>query len=401
LALTLTRGLLLGGRPLVLLALAWAATPSVLAAAAIAVTLAETARIVIDFGIEIWLVRAIATASTHAEQVAAAHAGLLIRATTASLGACIVAAIGLGLLRLNGGLASAAALLTFSGLISGVPVAVLQARLQLQRLFFSLVPLLAAGIAIVLFGAYRRIGPTLLLTMLSGFELLAAAVALGQAGLVTNQLPLPGRRDLVRLTRACAPIAAFNAIVGLHLRLDLWTLSVFAPASVATYTVAFRLYQPASLVVASVAGVLYASIARSLGAGLVLQFTAKRGLALGTLLLSLGIAFLVTGSWVMRHFYMTYPAAAPLIPVLATLVPIVGFNGIGVAVLYARAQFATLIKLAAFNLTVFAFALLMLVPTHGASGAAWSLLVAELGNLGALTWFVSRKHPAAGTRYQD
>lgn len=396
LALTLIRGLLFGGRALVLLALALVGQPGAVASAAVAVTLAETARFVFDFGIDVLLVRAIATAATREAQTRAAFEGLMMRVGGALIGAPLVALAATLFLHLRPGLSVAAAVLTMTGLISGVPVAVLQGRLQLQRLGYSAIPLLGLGLGVLVYAAARGAGNSLLLLALAGLEGAAALAAFAQADLLRAPRAMPSAADFKSLMRRCAPIALFSGIVGAYLRLDVWVLASLAPLSLATYTVAYRLFQPGSLLVASIAGVAYASIARSWGTIRATRPTGAQLLLIAATLVALGCAFFPVALWITARLYARYSGVQALLPIFAALLPIVGANGLCTAVLSAHGRFTPLCRLGAFNLVVFGAALLVLVPQRGALGAAAALLISESINLCIQALLVLRSSPVQG-----
>jgi O-antigen/teichoic acid export membrane protein len=408
-SLTLARGLSFGGRAFALLLLAERAAPGELAAATIAVTLAETARAVGDLGLEVWLVRTVGLTADGGSRRRAANAALTLRLIGGALAALAVWVIAREAAGLAPVLAGAAAALAITGLAVGVPVAALQGRMQLSRLMRSLVPILALGLAVMVMAAHAGAGAAVLLFVLAAFECAAVGATARQAEIAApwrSRLPW---RELGALLRECVPTAVFNALVGVYSRLDVWLLAAAGGAALSTYTVAFRMYQPASLLLGAIAGVAYARMARALGPGGPPRDGqspgapppgARRRVTLPVLVAGVaGAVALVAGFdglgvWALDHPFARYADAEPVLLTLGFLLPVAGVNGLLTAVLAARGRFVVLCRLAAFNLVVFTVALRALIPAYGATGAAMALLIGESCNLGVQSWLVRASHDA-------
>lgn len=388
-SLTLARGLSFGGRAVVLLLLVSILPPPEVNYAVIAVTLADTARLVCDFGVEVWLVRAIGAARSEAGGQIEAKAGLAIRLVAAMLASVAVWFVAKWIVNLRNSLALTASILTLTGLVIGVPIAVLQARSQLPRLMFSVVPLLAVGLGVVAALTHVAANGTLALLVLAVFEAAATVASLLQSKLAPK-LNFRSYSGVLIRVREFLPVASYNALVGSYMRLDVWFLAWLNPAALPTYTVAFRLYQPVALAAAAFAGVAYAAIARQISGNPDARMVLGVRLLLGVALAALGVVvgFLAATSSMVVHWFPAYLAAIAVLTPLALLLPIVGINGICVAMLAARGRFPTLCAVATFNLVIFAVALRALIPAFGASGAAAGLLIGETCSLCVLAWLV-------------
>lgn len=390
LSLTLARGLAFGSRALALLVLARIATAQEVANAAIAVTVAETARLIGDLGVEVWLVRTVGQARNAEEALPAIQSAFAVR-----LGVAVVASVFAWLAciawHIPASLTGASVLLTVTGMVIGVPVAVLQARLQLDRLLFSLIPLLAAGLVAVvsLVPLYASPG-SMALWILSGFEVAAVYAAMMQSGLARFWKFRFSCEQIRKLLRSCFSVAIYNAIVGAYSRLDVWLLASLSATSLATYTVGFRLYQPFGLVMAAIGGVSFASFARAMSDAKSDAAVMSRRflLAVSSLSIVLGGVLILGGTCIVELFFSNYQGAKRVLYPLAAMVPIMGVSGVLVAVLTAEGRFGSLCKAAAFNLLVFAVALSKLIPAYGASGASMGLLFGESCNLVVLIWLV-------------
>lgn len=386
----MARGLAFGGRAVLLLLLAWTATPHELSGAAIAVTLAETSRVVFDLGIETWLVRAIGLARDRESDLRARQSAFALRMLCATVAAIGVYFIATSIASLNPRLAGAAAVLTVTGLLGGVPVAVLQGRLQLHRLLTSQIPILAVGLVTVFIEARMHVVTDAMLITLGAFESVAVMAMIRVSGLGNWAAGRTNLQDLRALMRECAPVALFNILVGAYLRLDVWFIAALAISSLPTYTVAFRLYQPTILLLSSIAGVAYAAMAKNIGR----DSTSKLSVGVWTVLggagfmLALALIMRILGGLAIDQWFSRYTAAKRVLLVFAFLLPVVGTNGMLTAIFSAHGHFRMLSKLAAFNLVVFAIALFELVPRYGAVGAAAALLLGEIANMCVQIWLV-------------
>ena len=388
--LTLGRGLAFGSRAILLLILARMSTQHEFIEATIAVTLAETFRVAADLGVETWLVRAIGIAGSATAEARAVQSGVTLRIIGALGGAAIAALIALGPLRLSGWFAGAAVVLTITGLIGGVPVAILQARMQLHRLAQSQIPILMAALVVVYVEAREHWSTAEILLTLAMFEVGAMIAMLIAADVHRWMRGLLAVRGLGAVIAECMPVGTFNMLVGIYLRLDVWYITIYAAAALPTYSVAFRLYQPAVLVISSMAGVAYAAMTRRFGQRQPEMRPHDVGTGFSTVVVTVGLsAILWFGgpqfiSWAFPH----YARAAGVVKIFAMSVPIVALNGMLTSILAARGQFVPLIRLAAFNLVVYALALRVFVPLYGAIGAATALLLGETLNTGIQAWLV-------------
>ena len=388
--LTLARGLAFGSRAILLLILARMSTQHEFIEATITVTLAETFRVAADLGVETWLVRAIGIAVSPIEEARALQSGVTLRIFGAVGAATIAALIALGPLGLGGWFAGVAAVLTITGLIGGVSVAILQARMQLQRLARSQIPILVTALVVVYVEARAHRSTEVILLTLAMFEIGSMIATIIVADVHRWMRGLLTVRDLRVVIAECTPVAIFNMLVGIYLRLDVWCITIYAAAALPTYSVAFRLYQPAALVTSSMAGVVYAAMARRFG----LQQPGTRRHDVGTGILiavaTVGLAVLLWfgGPKFISGIFPHYARAAGVVRIFAMSVPIVAMNGMLTSILAARGRFVSLSRLAAFNLVVFALALRFLVPAYGAIGAATALLLGETLNTGLQAWLV-------------
>lgn len=387
---TLARGLSLGGRAIVLLVLAWTGTPASLASSTIIVTLAETARFIGDLGVETWLIRRMGLAESVTHGAKAGRIALWLRVICAAAAAVAVWYVARAVASLGPGTAAIAALLTITGLITGVPIAIMQARLEMHRLLYSQIPILIVGLTFVVSAARHHASAESTLFILAAFECLAVGATLLQSDLLKPLNRHVSLTDIGDAFRDCLPVALFNALVGAYSRLDVWFLAWMSAASLPTYTVAFRLYQPWSLITASIAGVAYAGMARTVRHRANLGIIVTRKLVLTGLACASGLMLILIGAGVavICQFLPQYRNAILVLAILALLIPIMGFNGLCTAVLSVAGKFNTLCRLAGFNLLVFATLLLALITPYGAAGAALALLIGETCNALIQAWLL-------------
>ncbi len=389
-ALTFARGLSFGSRALVLLLLARVAPPSAISNAAIAVTLADTARLVFDLGVEVWLVRAIGSAPNIEQASDSADAGLVLRLISAALAAAAVWTIARFVSDVGIRFALAGALLTATGLFSGVPIAVMQARFELIRLRFSLIPILLFGVIAVAAASHFVSDAATLLLALGGFESIAICAALVQCRLAPIRRIRSTKARLLSGMRECIPVALYNGLVGGYTRLDVWLLAFFNIAALPTYTVAYRMYQPAGLCLAAIGGVAYASMTRAVrgDARTKIGVSHRMLVAAGTCTVFLVVGFIALSTGAVSYLFPQYPQAVYASIPLALLLPITGYNGICVAMLFAQGRLYALCRLAGFNCLAFAAILIELIPAYGATGAAAGMLCGELVSMVVLTSLV-------------
>jgi O-antigen/teichoic acid export membrane protein len=257
----------------------------------------------------------------------------------------------------------------------------MQARLEMHRLLYSQIPILIVGLTFVVVAARHHASAESTLFILATFECLAVGATLLQSDLLKPLNRHVSLSDIGDAFRGCLPVALFNALVGAY---------SMSAASLPTYTVAFRLYQPWSLITASIAGVAYAGMARSMRHPANVGITVTRKLVLTGLAGASCLMLIIIGAGVavICQFLPQYRNAILVLAILTPLIPIMGFNGLCTAFLSVAGKFNTLCRLAGFNLLVFAAVLLALIPPYGAAGAALALLIGETCNALIQAWLL-------------
>lgn len=182
---------------------------------------------------------------------------------------------------------------------------------------------------------------------------------------------------LVREVRGYAVLATVQAVLTLIVwrRSEIFLIEHFAPVSqVAVYSIAFGIVFAVQQLPAGLVGALTPAIATLLGAGQIdrIRSGVARALRLA-LLFSLPVTagLLAVGPDLVEVVYgADYTAAGPVLLVLVLVLPLVTVADVGGAVLHAYGQIRQMIVIGLVATVIDVVLALLLIPDHGAMGAA-------------------------------
>jgi O-antigen/teichoic acid export membrane protein len=383
---------LLGIRTLVLLIVAAHGGTQDLAAASLALALAEAGRWVADFGTDTWTVRAFATARSAGNEARLLTAAALVKAVGSALVGLSIFAVCRSTLPANGNaFGCMAALLLITSQVAGLAISYFQAKDEVTRLTPVLIPCGATALAAFL--ALRLSGGALAaVAALTVGEIMIAAMLIlmlrkrvGFAGL-SSVLP-----DAARMARSCVPTAAFGIVVGLYSRLDTFVLAEFSLAALAIYTVAQRLFQPFQIAATSFGAIVYSRAAVLHSEGLPvarLLFRREMPAIVGCSIVCSAVLFF-GGRPLVIHVFPQYQAAIGPLSLLCVLPPILAYNSAMTGVLLALGRYWSVLTVAIIDLALTYLCMITLIPLKGADGTAICMLIGALINGAALSLAVA------------
>lgn len=202
------------------------------------------------------------------------------------------------------------------------------------------------------------------------------------------------RETMLAGAREALPLGVSGLFACLYSSLDVMLLSKLAtPHDLGLYSGALRLVFPATVLVASLAAVLFPLLAATWEAR---PSEFERFLQLGLDAIVLVTGFLVVGFIAASHFIVgllgeDMLAAAPILDVLAVVVFFKALTNTVGAVLVVVGKQGHAVWLTSTGLVVKAVLLAILIPRHGTLGVAYGFLATEIGVGFVLTvWLVQR-----------
>jgi O-antigen/teichoic acid export membrane protein len=388
------RGIPLAARVLTLLALARYTSEQDFAHAALIVAIAEAGRLVADLGTDTWSIRAIATSKSEDARALIIGDSLAVKALASSL---LILSLWIAQSRLLPPMSITDLLLitmlVLSSQFVGLATSVEQALAKLR----SLLPILAASYSLIfviaLLAATRTADGRLSLMAFGLCEAIVAGILLARlSDFQAVHWPTNVLRSASRMARASAPVAALNVMIGLYSRLDVMAVAQISSAAVATYSIAYRLFQPFSFAAAGLGLAVYARSSIAAQFSLAAQRAiVQRSIATALIAGSLGTVLLwLLGPTVVEGLFAGYSDAVPVLRMLAPLVLITAIGGSLTGILMGYGRFNAVLGIASLNLVWIGALLSWLVPTKGATGAAQALLMAEATNVMLQLWLVRK-----------
>lgn len=385
LSVTILRGTNTLTRVICLFIIASFLNPDIFGMIVFAMTVAEIAKVVADFGIDTLIIREFATTQnqSYRQRLAATVAQTkILCGVLAYVGLLLFFALTEKWEQLQIG--AVAGLLIFTGLWQNFSLNYFQARLQTNQI---IVPVVVTNIAtIVTIALLFLIYPSILLTVaiLPVAEAVSAAIVLQRfRRLVPIKIGSAPVVEIRKLLLQALPIGSTIILVTLYTRLDVIVLSNFADiATIGYYGLAFRLTEPVQLVAAAFAMSVYSHLAATLADNnhntrqMILRYA---GVTLGYGVLC-GLALALIAPVVIQWLLPQYVPAIPILCILATALIFRTFNSCLTSAIQAYGHFSWITRLALFNLFVIGGLLWLLVPRWGAPGAALSLLGGEMLN---------------------
>jgi O-antigen/teichoic acid export membrane protein len=173
-----------------------------------------------------------------------------------------------------------------------------------------------------------------------------------------------------------APLAVASALGALHRRFDVFLLSAFGrTAEIGAYALAYAVAESLWILTDSLDAALFVDLSGLPGTEA--RAVAKRALGrFAALALGGGVAILAAGEAVLLLVFRTrYPAAPWLFPAVLAGVAVWGAARPAGSFLYASGRGAAMATLQGVALALNLALCAVLIPTRGASGAAWATLV--------------------------
>ncbi|HEY0735327.1 MAG TPA: oligosaccharide flippase family protein [Herpetosiphonaceae bacterium] len=385
LSVTILRGANTLTRVICLFIIARFLNPDIFGMIVFAMTVAEIAKVVADFGVDTLVIREFATTQneSYRQRLAATVAQTKIVCGLIAYAALLLF-LALTEPQEQLQIGAVAGLLIFTGLWQNFSLNYFQARLQTNQIIVPVVAINAVTIAVIalLFLIY----PSILLTVaiLPVAEAVSAAIVLGRfRRLVPIHIGGAPVAEIKTLLRRALPIGGTIVIVTLYTRLDVIVLSSFADtAAVGFYGLAFRLTEPVLLVAAAFAMSVYSHIAATLAddrqdtSRMILRYAAIT-FGYGALC---GLALALIAPLVIQWLLPQYTPAITILRILAIALIFRTLNSCLTSTIQAYGHFSWITRLAVFNLFVISGLLWVLVPLWGAPGAALSLLCGEMLN---------------------
>ncbi len=188
---------------------------------------------------------------------------------------------------------------------------------------------------------------------------------------------------IFRLLHNTLPVAITMIIVMLYTRLDIVVLSSYLDtAAVGYYGLAYRVTEPFQMVAAAFAMSVYSHVSATLKTSKQQTYLLIRRYIIGVIVFGfLSCAMLLsTAPPIISQLLSEYTPALPIIQILAVAVIFRTLNGCLSSIIQAYGFFSRITITAVFNFFSIGGLLLVFVPTKGASGAALALLLGEVIN---------------------
>lgn len=385
-ALITLRASNLAARLLLMFVIARHVPPAAFGVVVFAVSIAEIAKVISDFGMDTLAIREYASAAD--PQARARFAGAL-GASKLLLGAIVFSAVAGWFVvtrpAFDATLGTIVALTIATALFTNYSLDLFQARLSVPRV---LVPVLLTNVALALAAAAALPRLHDLRLQVALFPLLEAAtgvvllVRLRAEGLLGPAPPAFGR--VIELARRSLPIAITGIVIMTYSRLDVLVLSSrLDAAAVGLYGIAFRLTEPFQIAAASFGLSVFSrfsSLFHDPGGTSLRRVTVRYLIAT----LAYGVVAAVTlgvlAPPLLTRLLPAYAAAVPVLRLLSAALVFRTFNATLAGIIQGAGRFRLLTGIAVWNL-VLVFALLqVLVTRFHAPGAALALLIGEAVN---------------------
>jgi O-antigen/teichoic acid export membrane protein len=403
-ALIALRATNLGARLLVLFLIARQVPAAAFGLVVYAVSIAEIAKVIADFGMDTLAIREYA-----AQRDSAAHGRF-----AASLGAAKVAFGAVVYLALIGYFAltqsSEQAALGFivggtvaTALLANFSIDYFQARLRIGRV---LIPVLATNVALTLAAAWLLPRIHDLRIQAAFFPALEGATGLVLLASLRRETPLGGPRlafdRVAELARRSLPLAVTAIVIMAYSRMDVLVLSSrLDSAAVGYYGIAFRMTEPFQIAAAAFGLSVFSRFSSWFQEP---QTASVRGAATRYLLATLGYGVATAGGLsviaplVIERALPGYTPAIPILRILAAALVFRTLNATLAGIIQGAGRFRLLTLIATWNLALVLGLLLWLVNRLQAPGAALALLIAEGVNsgiqLGVVALIVARPRRA-------
>ncbi|HEX6288545.1 MAG TPA: oligosaccharide flippase family protein [Herpetosiphonaceae bacterium] len=385
LSVTILRGTNTLTRVICLFIIARFLNPDLFGMIVFAMTVAEIAKVVADFGVDTLVIREFAT--TQSERYRQRLAGTAAQAKmVCGLIAYVLLLLCFALTQPQAQLqiGAVAGLLIFTGLWTNFSLNYFQARLQTNQIIAPVMVVNIATVGIIALLFLIRPSALLGVAMLPIAEAISASILLRRfRALVRIDMGGAWIADTYRLLVQAFPIAGTIILVTLYTRLDVIALSSLADtASVGYYGIAFRLTEPVQLVAAAFAMSVYSHLAATLADEH--RHTRHLIIRYGALTVGYGvlcaIALALIAPLLIHWLLPQYSPAIPILRMLAVALIFRTLNSCLTSTIQAYGQFSRITRIALLNLCVICGLLLMLVPRLGAPGAALALLIGEVLN---------------------
>lgn len=387
------RGASFGVRVVCLLIIARKAGPELFGTIAVLFTAAEIAKVVADLGVDTEMLRQMATqqGSDLAKTVGAALSAKLVAATIA-WSTFVVVALWPGFADSVLTLSIATLAVTPLALNFGANYFIATQRVATIAIPVTLLTglaLLAVAIATAL---YR--GPTLILLIVAGYELLLGASLTLLAVRASGIQPVFSGRAAVDLVRASLPLGIAIAVGYSYGKLDVFILDRYCgKEAVGQYSMWARLLDPVLFVCGAVAITAYGHLSGAMRTGEVrrIRSIARRYSTLNLSITgSVAILVLASGNFLVRRWFPAYSESVWIGQVLAILLMIRSVNVTLTAVLQAAAMRALIMASSLVNFTIALVACLCLVRVLGVAGVLTGLLLMESINFAVQLTFARK-----------
>jgi O-antigen/teichoic acid export membrane protein len=340
---------------------------------------------VTDFGTENLFLRNLARADSHTQRTALLARFGVFRAAALSIGVPLYALAVVAIL--HGPLRDVdflPVLLLLTSGAAGYAFTYYQSKMQMGLAARIVLRVTVLTMLVVL--AVRPEQMALQLLVLVAFELaiaiaLLASVTAG-ASLAWKDVAEHASLFTMRaVARESMPLAMVALLVVAYSRLDVLVIGPIAgPIALGLYSYAYRVSEPFRFIGAAADSTLYSYVSAHLDVpGKGVQISRMFGIVV-VYSTVLAIAAVLTAGFLVWFGYSQYRAAMPTVVVLGGALFVRCINGFLVALLYARAQYTAVLRIALCNALAMAAIIYPSVAAFGILGAAAALLLVEVLN---------------------
>ena len=352
---------------------------------ALCLAIVEVLRVLTDFGTENLFIRSLARAeSPHTRTDLLARFGTFrLVAIVLGLLCYFIAAVAF----LPSPLAAPdllASLLLVTSTGMGYAFTFYQAQLNMERAAQIVLSTAVVGVSILIFAAPGN--ETAQLSFLIAVEATTAAWLVHD---VTRRTGIRWRDawrftsslDMRAVAQESAPLAGVTLLVAAYTRLDVLMIGPLAGSlALGLYSFAYRVSEPFRFLASGVEATLYSYLSVRTDISGSITRMQRLLLLVGSYAFALGTLAGLTG-WLFVHFgYIEYRDVLPTLAILSAALMFRCVNGFLVALLYARAQYTSVLRIAMCNAALMAVLIYPCISLLGIAGAALALLAVEILN---------------------
>ena len=277
-----------------------------------------------------------------------------------------------------------ASLSLFSANLVGALTTYYQSQFQMPRIFVRTLGVYATYVSVAFLAIFTHAPLLVIVAILPAAELLYFAL------LYRVEMKYAGFSYDVSATAALLkeslPLGIMSSMIFLYMRLDnIVVFKFLGDTALGLYATCFRMVEPALMVPVAFSTTLLVLLSTHSQEyktrKQVLHVAIKALWPAYLFTFGAGLALILAGRTVLRHFNPAYEAAYPALRILALCLMIRSVNVVLTTIINSRGAYYMLTRITLTNLVVNIILVVILVPRLGITGAAWAAFGTELWNM--------------------